>query len=285
MPSPQKRKGPQTPSFHRTSGTTSKRHATSSRSCSGSGSRQREYASTPNASKFRPNSKAEARFNRSFKSLLVFVSRGVIVKGFSATLIYTYFIKWGWQRLAVSEGVVCLELIQEFFANIHASDKEAGIEIDETHARFMHAIASDLPVDVSRLMFNLILEASLDNSSRAYLPFGLLITEFLARLQIVFEPDETCVLVGKAISRHTLWMSNAYLGVASSPPQLWPHDVNLDPSDDKTPLDAPDVPSTSFAPLSTANPAASSNSKIADAIAALFMHMNVIHMDLVERIG
>ena len=31
-----------------------------------------------------------------------------------------------------------------------------------------------LPVDVSRLMFNLILEASLDNSFRAYLPFGLL---------------------------------------------------------------------------------------------------------------
>ena len=53
-------------------------------------------------------------------------------------------------------------------------------EIDETHARFMHAIASDLPVDVSRLMFNLIFEASLDNSSRAYLPFGFLVIDFLA---------------------------------------------------------------------------------------------------------
>ena len=45
-------------------------------------------------------------------------------------------------------------------------------EIDETRAHFMHAIASDLPVDVSQLMFNLILKASLDNSSRAYLPLG-----------------------------------------------------------------------------------------------------------------
>ena len=37
-------------------------------------------------------------------------------------------------------------------------------EMDETRARFMHAIASDLPVDVSRQMFNLILKVSLDNS-------------------------------------------------------------------------------------------------------------------------
>ena len=72
-------------------------------------------------------------------------------------------------------------------------------EIDETRARFMHAIVSDLPVDVSRLMFNLILEASLDNSSLAYLPFGLLIIEFLARHQIVSEPDKTRILLGKAI--------------------------------------------------------------------------------------
>ena len=53
-------------------------------------------------------------------------------------------------------------------------------EIDETRARFMHDIASDMPIDVSHLMFNLIIEASLDNSSRAYLPFGLLVTDFLA---------------------------------------------------------------------------------------------------------
>ena len=60
-------------------------------------------------------------------------------------------------------------------------------EIDKTRACFMHAIASNLPIDVSQMMFNLILEASLDNSSRAYLPFGLLITGFLARHQIVFD--------------------------------------------------------------------------------------------------
>ena len=64
----------------------------------------------------------------------------------------------------------------------------------------MHAIASNLLVDVSRLMFNLILEASLDNFSRAYLPFGLLIIEFLACHQIVFEPDGTRIPFGKAIS-------------------------------------------------------------------------------------
>ena len=38
-------------------------------------------------------------------------------------------------------------------------------EIDETHEHFMHAIPSDMPVDMSRLMFNLIFEDSLDNSS------------------------------------------------------------------------------------------------------------------------
>ena len=38
-------------------------------------------------------------------------------------------------------------------------------EIDETRARFMYAIASNLLVDVSRMMFNLIVEVSLDNSS------------------------------------------------------------------------------------------------------------------------
>ena len=67
-------------------------------------------------------------------------------------------------------------------------------------------------------MFNLILEATLDNSFRVYLPFRLLINEFLACHQIVSEPDETHVPVGKAISRHTLRMSNAHLGVAPPPP-------------------------------------------------------------------
>ena len=51
-------------------------------------------------------------------------------------------------------------------------------EIDDTRARFMHAIASNLPVDVSRLIFNLILEASSDNSSQAFLPFRLLVIDF-----------------------------------------------------------------------------------------------------------
>ena len=102
-------------------------------------------------------------------------------------------------------------------------------EIDETRAHFMHAIASNLPVDVSRLMFNLILEASLDNSSREYLPFGLLITDFLGRHQIVFEPHEISLLTGKPISKNTLRMSNALLGVAPLPSQLQSYVVDFDP--------------------------------------------------------
>ena len=80
-------------------------------------------------------------------------------------------------------------------------------------------------------------------------------------------------------------MSNAHLSVAHPPPQLQPHAVDLDLSDDETPLAAPDVPSTSSTPLADDDLATVSNSKIADAIAALFTHMNVIHTDLVERIG
>ena len=48
------------------------------------------------------------------------------------------------------------------------------------------------------------------------------------------------------------------------------------------------IPSTSIAPLPvapTAGSTATSDSKIADAITALFVHMNVIHTDLVKRIG
>ncbi|GFS44984.1 hypothetical protein Acr_00g0093380 [Actinidia rufa] len=48
---------------------------------------------------------------------------------------------------------------------------------------------------------------------------------------------------------------------------------------------ATDVPSSSTAPTTTATPTDASSSKIVDAIAALFTHMNVFHMDLVERIG
>ncbi|GFZ05270.1 hypothetical protein Acr_17g0008420 [Actinidia rufa] len=112
----------------------------------------------------------------------------------------------------------------------------------------MHVIAADLQIDVSRLMFNLIPEASLDNSSRAHLPFRLL---------------------------------------------LWSHALDLDYSDDEAhpPLVATNILYTSTAPPPTAPAAAAaalttaSNSRIVDAIAALFAHVNVIHVDLVERIG
>ena len=81
-------------------------------------------------------------------------------------------------------------------------------------------------------------------------------------------------------------MSNAHLGVIPPFSQLRPHAKDLDPSDNETlsPI-APDVPSTSIAPPPFVDPAAASNSRIANAIAALSAHMNVIHSDLVERIG
>ena len=76
-------------------------------------------------------------------------------------------------------------------------------EIDETRAQLMHATASNLPVDASRLMFNLILEVLSDNYSRAFLPFGLLVTYFLAQDLIAPEPHETRLLAPKPISRMT----------------------------------------------------------------------------------
>ena len=76
-------------------------------------------------------------------------------------------------------------------------------------------------------------------------------------------------------------MSDAHLGVAPPSPQLRPHSMDLDPSDDETPHVAPNVLFTSAAPPL----AAASNSNIADAIATLFTHMNVIHTDLIKRIG
>ncbi|GFY82752.1 hypothetical protein Acr_02g0009920 [Actinidia rufa] len=120
-------------------------------------------------------------------------------------------------------------------------------EIDETCAQFMHAIAADLPVDVSRLMFNLILEALLDNSSQAYLPFRLLVMNFLSQHLIVPEPYETRLLADKPISRITLRLSNAHLGVAPPLSQLRSTAVDLDPSDDEAPPPpiTTDIPSTS----------------------------------------
>ncbi|GFS42825.1 hypothetical protein Acr_00g0081890 [Actinidia rufa] len=75
----------------------------------------------------------------------------------------------------------------------------------------------------------------------------------------------------------------------SPSPQLRPHAVDLDPSDNELPPPtATDVPSTFTAPpptTPTAGSTAAFDSKIANAIAALFAHMNVIHIDFVECIG
>ncbi|GFY85396.1 hypothetical protein Acr_04g0001340 [Actinidia rufa] len=84
----------------------------------------------------------------------------------------------------------------------------------------------------------------------------------------------------------TLHMSNAHLGVAPPPHQLEPYVVEFDLSDDETPPPAAtDIPSTSTAPPHAAPLTGSVDSKIVDAIAALFAHINVIHSDLVKRIG
>ena len=80
-------------------------------------------------------------------------------------------------------------------------------------------------------------------------------------------------------------MSNAHLGVAPPPSQLQSHAGDLDPSDDETPPVATHVQSSSTAPLIAANPATVSTSKIADAIATLFTHMNVIHKTRLSALG
>ena len=67
--------------------------------------------------------------------------------------------------------------------------------------------------------------------------------------------------------------------------------MDLNPSDHEAP---PPPVATDILSTSTAHPptapvaaawAAASDSRIADAIVALFVHVNVIHVDLVERIG
>ena len=63
---------------------------------------------------------------------------------FSETLIYTYFNKWGWDRLAVSKGFVCVELVQEFYVNIHATDKEARTLKTYVHGMFLNFSISDI---------------------------------------------------------------------------------------------------------------------------------------------
>ncbi|GFS36664.1 hypothetical protein Acr_00g0047350 [Actinidia rufa] len=79
-------------------------------------------------------------------------------------------------------------------------------------------------------------------------------------------------------------MSNAHLGVAPLPPQLAPHIVELDSLKEVVPPPAAtDIPSTSTA-LPTAAPTAS-DPKIIDVVATLFVHIDVIHKDLIERIG
>ncbi|GFS38902.1 hypothetical protein Acr_00g0060080 [Actinidia rufa] len=98
-------------------------------------------------------------------------------------------------------------------------------EIDEVRARFMHAIATNLPIDLGHMMFNLILTFSLENTAHDFLLFGLLITSFLEAHQIVPESHDTRLPPDKPISRRTLLLSNAHLGVVAPPPRLRPHTV------------------------------------------------------------
>ncbi|GFS45993.1 hypothetical protein Acr_00g0099410 [Actinidia rufa] len=173
----------------------------------------------------------------------------------------------------MSEGVVCLELVREFFANIHASDEEGGTLKSYVRGMYLDFSIFDIctfhhiqPLDLDIVGFPY--PPSMNGpslNSLAHLlanegdwPLG---PSSLLKQKDCNEPDETRIPVGKAISRHTLRMSNAHLGVAP-PPQLCPHVLDLDPSDDKTPPAAPDVPSTSATPPAT-DLAAASNSRIA----------------------
>ncbi|GFZ03642.1 integral membrane HPP family protein [Actinidia rufa] len=155
-------------------------------------------------------------------------------------------------------------------------------EIDEVRARFMHAIATNLPINLGRQMFNLILTSSLENTACGFLPFGLLITSFLEAHQIVPESHDTHLPPSKPISRWTLLLSNAHLGVTPPPPRLRPHTVEIVPSDDEiTPSHGDPSPSTTL----PAAPPAVSDSALKVAIASLIAHMDKIHKDLIERIG
>ncbi|GFY87840.1 hypothetical protein Acr_05g0014790 [Actinidia rufa] len=127
-------------------------------------------------------------------------------------------------------------------------------------------------------MFNLILESSLENTTRGFLPFRILITAFLGDHQIVPASHETRIPPSKPISHQTLLLSNAHLGVAAPPPRLRPHTVEIVPSDDETPPTPRVGPSTSTA--TTAAPAVPN-----PAITALVAHVDMIHKDLIERIG
>ena len=148
MSIPTKWKGPQTPSSHCSMGITSKWQVTGSRSRSGasgaSGSRQWGDTPSPDVTKFKPNSEAESHFNRSFKSHPVFVFQGVMLNDFLKTLIYTYSNKWSSDHLAISDGIVCRELVQEFFANIHSMDKEAGTLKSYVRGVFLDFSISDI---------------------------------------------------------------------------------------------------------------------------------------------
>ena len=89
-----KTNGSQTPTSCRDPGSPSKQWTTGSRTRFGtsgaSGSNQRGDSSTPDVSKFRPNSATEAHFNRSFKSRPLFVFGVLFLRSFSRLLsIYT----------------------------------------------------------------------------------------------------------------------------------------------------------------------------------------------------
>ena len=115
MTAPQNQKGHQTPS---STGTSSKRKASGPRTRGGAtsafGSCQRSETSSSNATKFRPNSMAETRFNSSFSSRLVFISQGILLSDFFETMIYTYFHNWGWDRMDVPIGFVCPRILCEY---------------------------------------------------------------------------------------------------------------------------------------------------------------------------
>ncbi|GFZ06455.1 hypothetical protein Acr_18g0006250 [Actinidia rufa] len=298
--------------------------------------------------KFRPNSEAEARFNRYFHSRPVFIHRGVLLDEFPDTMVFTYFHHMGWECMAVPEGFACPELVREFYANIHGKDKEAGTlktyvrgtfldvsisticvtllipplhpdrvgnwpswyllkqkdlkdvfrilnhviynlfqctshvsEVDEVRARFMHAIATNLPIDLGCLMFNLILASSLENTTRGFLPFGLLITSFLEAHQIIPASHDTRLPPGKPITRRILLLSNAHLGVAAPPPRLRPHSVEFVPFDDEiTPPHGDSSPLPDPPVASSAVPALA----LTATISSLVAHMDMIHKDLIERI-
>ncbi|GFS38363.1 hypothetical protein Acr_00g0057050 [Actinidia rufa] len=282
MSNPQKQKETQIPSSHRSTGTSSKRQATSSRSQSG-------------------NVGTSGSVARGENPQISIPLNSDLTLGPRPTLI----VPSNLARCLFPEGVVSLELVREFYANIHASDKEVetlksyvrGVSLNfsisdictfhhlqpfdpdifgfpyppSTNGPSLNSLAHLLLADEGDWPLGLSSLLEQKGLKDAFHVLNHIICDLFQCTSHVSEIDKT-----RACFMHAI---TSDLSV-----DLRPHVVDLDLSDDETPPLDPNVQSSSTAPP-LVHLSAASNSRIADAIAALFRHVNLIHSNLVERIG